>query len=130
MNLFYDGQLITTSLTVTFRGEALKIDGVVVDTGSSHTVISPDILEAIGVTYENGDTIYEAYGMGGSVPFYTKNMDKIQINSFTIKDAQVDVGMLPQGHSALLGLDILKHYNFIIDLDKLELYPSMQEKEG
>ncbi len=50
MNLFYDGQLITTSLTVTFRGEALRIDNVVVDTGSSHTVISPDILETIGVT--------------------------------------------------------------------------------
>ncbi|MFD1361280.1 retropepsin-like aspartic protease family protein [Lentibacillus salinarum] len=128
MNLFYDGQLITTSLIVTFRGEALKIDDVIVDTGSSHTVISPDILETIGVKYENGDTIYEAYGIGGSVPFYTKNMDKIQIDSFTIKDAQVDVGMLPQEHSALLGLDILKQYNFIIDLDKLELCPSMREK--
>lgn len=41
MNLYYDGQLITTSLTVIFRGEALKIDDVIVDTGSSHTVISP-----------------------------------------------------------------------------------------
>lgn len=29
-------------------------------------------------------------------------------------------------HSALLGLDILKKYNFIVDLDKLELYPSMR----
>ncbi|QKY68555.1 TIGR02281 family clan AA aspartic protease [Lentibacillus sp. CBA3610] len=128
MNLFYDGQLITTSLTVIFRGKAINIDDVVVDTGSSHTVISPDILESIGVRYENGDAIYEAYGIGGSVPFYTKNMDQIQINSFTIKDFQVDVGMLPQEHSALLGLDILKQYNFIIDLDKLELYPSMRKK--
>lgn len=128
MKLFYDEQLITTALTVTFRGKALKIDDVIVDTGSSHTVISPDILETIGVKYENGDTIYEAYGIGGSVPFYTKSMDKIQIDSFNIKDAQIDVGMLPQEHSALLGLDILKQYNFIIDLDKLELYPSMREK--
>lgn len=129
MNLFYDGQLITTSLTVTFRGETLKIDDVVVDTGSSHTVISPDILEEIGVKYENGDTIYEAYGIGGSVPFYTKDMDELQIDLFTIKDVQIDVGMLPQGHSALLGLDILKEYKFVIDLYKLELHPSMREKE-
>jgi predicted aspartyl protease len=102
----------------------LKINDVIVDTGSSHTVISPDILEDIGVTYENRDMIYEAYGIGGIVPFYTKNMDELQIDSFTTKDVQIDVGMLPQGHSALLGLDILKEYKFIIDLDKLELYPS------
>jgi predicted aspartyl protease len=80
-----------------------------VDTGSSHTVISPDILEEIGVKYEKGDTIYEAYGIGGSVPFYTKNMDKLQIGSFTVRDLQVDVGMLPEGHSALLGLDIVNY---------------------
>ncbi|WP_010530180.1 retropepsin-like aspartic protease family protein [Lentibacillus jeotgali] len=129
MNLFYDGQLITTSLTVTFRGNALKIDDVVVDTGSSHTVISPDILESIGVRYENGDAIYEAYGIGGSVPFYTKNMNELQIDTFIIKDVQVDVGMLPQGHNALLGLDILKEYNFVIDLDNLELQPLTRGKE-
>lgn len=125
MNLFYDGQLVTTSLIVTLREKKINIDDVIVDTGSSYTVISPDILEAIGVKYENGDTIYEAYGIGGRVPFYTKNMDQIQIDSFAIKDFQIDVGMLPEEHSALLGLDILKQYNFIIDLDKLELYPSV-----
>ena len=65
MKISFDGQLITTSLIVTFRGKTLQIDDVIIDTGSSHTVISPDILEEIGVTYENGDTIYEAYGIGG-----------------------------------------------------------------
>jgi len=115
---------MTTCLTVKFRRKSLKIDDDVVDAGSSDTVISPDILEEIGVKYENGDTIYEAYGIGGSVPFYTKNMDKLQIGSFTEKNVLVYVGMLPKGHSALLGLDILKEYKFVIDLDKLELHPS------
>lgn len=125
MDLLYDGQLIITSLTVTFRGESIKINDVIVDTGSSHTVILPDVLEEIGIKYEDGDKIYEAYGIGGSVPFYTKNIDEIQIDSFSIKDFQVDVGMLPQEHTALLGLDILKRYHFVIDLGKLRLYPSM-----
>ncbi|WP_233880702.1 retropepsin-like aspartic protease [Virgibacillus halodenitrificans] len=129
MNLLYDGQLITTSLTLIFRGKTIRIEDVVVDTGSSHTVISPDVLETIGVTYENGDTIYEAYGIGGSVPFYTKKMDEIQIDSYIMKDFQIDVGTLPKDHSALLGLDVLKQYNFVIDLGSLELYPSMIEKK-
>lgn len=88
--------------------------------------ISPDILESIGVNYENGDTIYEAYGIGGSVPFYIKIMDGLIIDSFIIKNFEVDVGMLPKEHPALIGLDVLKRYNFIIDLRQLKLYPSIQ----
>ena len=51
MKLSYDGQLITTTLNVTFRGKSLKIYDVIVDTGSSHTVISPDVLEVIDIRY-------------------------------------------------------------------------------
>ncbi|MGF2614448.1 hypothetical protein FZC84_14220 [Rossellomorea vietnamensis] len=124
MKIWFDGQLLTTSLRVTFQGRTLQVDDMIIDTGSSHTVISPDILEEIGVTYENGDDIYEAYGIGGSVPFYTKVMDEIIIDRITLKNIEIDVGVLPKNHNGLLGLDILMKYNFIVDLDKLELYPS------
>ncbi|MGC6583775.1 aspartyl protease family protein [Paenibacillus sp. Dod16] len=120
MKINYDGQLITTSLTVTFRGSVLKIDDVIIDTGS-HTIISPDILEEIGVTYETGDSIYEACGIGGSIPFYTKIMDRIEIGARSIENIEIDVGILPKDHKGLLGLDILKQQNFIIDLKTLEL---------
>ncbi|MFD1781050.1 aspartyl protease family protein [Fredinandcohnia salidurans] len=123
MKLSYDGQLITTTLNVTFRGKSLKICDVIVDTGSSHTVISPDVLEEIDVRYENGDSIYEAYGIGGTVPFYTKIMDKLELDSFALLDFELDVGMLPKKHNGLLGLDLLKTYNFTINLEKLELIP-------
>lgn len=115
MKLSCDGQLITTSLIVTYRGESIRIDDVIVDIGSSHTVISTHILETIGVTYENGDEIYEVYGIGGSVPFYTKVMDEIKINTFSVQDFELDVGVLPKGHNGLLGLDVLKEYRFIVN---------------
>ncbi|WP_246309735.1 hypothetical protein [Paenibacillus alginolyticus] len=59
-------------------------------------------------SYENGDPVYEAYGIGGTVPFYTKVMDEIMIGSLKIKQMEVDVGMLPKSHKGLLGLDVLK----------------------
>lgn len=124
MKIFYDEQLLTTSVTVVYRGKTLKIDDVIIDTGSSHTVINPDVLESIGVRYENGDKIYEAYGIGGSVPFYTKVMDQIKIDTFSLKNFELDVGMLPEGHNGLLGLDILKEHGFIIDLENLSIYQS------
>ena len=81
-------------------------------------------MEDIGVSYENGDMIYEAYGIGGTVPFYTKMMDTLQIDTFIVKDFELDVGMLPNNHNGLLGLDILQSYNFIIDLENLGLITS------
>lgn len=129
MDLSYDGQLVTTTFSVTFRGNTLKVENAIVDTGASHTVISPDILESIGVSYESGDIIYEAYGIGGSVPFYTKVMDEIRMDSLVIKDVEIDVGILPRDHSALLGLDILKEHRFTIDLDRLKLIIPDCERE-
>lgn len=121
MNIHYDGNLLTIALTVNYRGQMMQIADVIVDTGSSHTVFSPDVLEQIGVTYENGDPVYEAYGVGGTVPFYTKILDEIIIDSLSLKRVEVDVGMLPKSHHGLLGLDILQANGFIVDLDKLEL---------
>lgn len=122
MNIFYDGQLITTTVTVRFRGNTLRVDDVIVDTGSSHTIFSPDVLEEIGVVYENDDSVYEAYGIGGKVPFYTKVIDVIEIDGFIMKNIEIDVGVLPKEHKALLGLDILKTYKYIVDMDRLELF--------
>lgn len=51
-------------------------------------------------------------------------MDEIQIDKFNIKNIEIDAGVLPKDHNGLLGLDILMTYNFIVDMDKLELYPS------
>lgn len=121
MKINYDGQLITTSISVTFRGQVLRIGDAIIDTGSSHTIISPDVLEEIGVTYEIGDAVYEAYGIGGSIPFYTKIMDRVEIGERSIENIEIDVGMLPKDHNALLGLDILKEQNYIIDLKTLQL---------
>lgn len=39
MKLFYDGQLLTIHLLVSYRDKLLEVRDVIVDTGSSHTVI-------------------------------------------------------------------------------------------
>jgi predicted aspartyl protease len=122
MKIDYDGQLLTIDISVCYQGRTLQINDIIIDTGSSHTVFSPDVLEEIGVTYENGDPVYEAYGVGGTVPFYTKVMDQIVIDAFTIEAVEIDVGILPKSHKELLGLDILRTYGFIVDMEKMELH--------
>ncbi|GAA0387449.1 hypothetical protein [Paenibacillus motobuensis] len=85
MKINYDGRLITTSLTVTFRGRV------------KHNRID------------------------GSIPFYTKIMDRIEIGARSIENIEIDVGILPKDHRGPLRLDILKQQNFIIDLKTLKL---------
>ncbi|WP_308635417.1 retropepsin-like aspartic protease [Paenibacillus silvisoli] len=121
MKIKYDGQLLTVAITVCYRGKTLQLDDIIIDTGSTHTIFSPDALESLGVTYENGDSVYEAYGIGGTVPFYTKIMDYIQLDSLRTEKVEIDVGMLPKSHKGLLGLDTLLSNGFIVDMDKLEL---------
>lgn len=60
-------------------------------------------------------------GLVESIPFYTKIMDRIEIGARSIENIEIDVGILPKDHKGLLGLDILKQQNFIIDLKTLEL---------
>ncbi|MTW87584.1 hypothetical protein F3157_18365 [Virgibacillus dakarensis] len=127
MEISYDGgQLITINLVIIYHDKSLQIDDVIADTGSSHTVISPDVLEEIDVKYETGDKVYKAYGIGGTVPFYVKTIDQIKIGTLNLKHIDIDVGVLPNNHNGLLGLDILKENNLLIDLKNLELYQSKE----
>lgn len=48
-------------------------------------------------------------------------MDRVEIGERSIENIEIDVGMLPKDHNALLGLDILKEQNYIIDLKTLQL---------
>jgi hypothetical protein len=40
-------------------------DRLVVDTGAAHTLISADIVEKLGIYFENGDSLVSSYGIGG-----------------------------------------------------------------
>lgn len=38
MKILDDGNLLTISLSVNYRGKTMQVENVIVDTGSSHTV--------------------------------------------------------------------------------------------
>ncbi|MNC74094.1 hypothetical protein D3C75_1253900 [compost metagenome] len=62
------------------------------------------------------------------MPFYTRVLDQIVIDTLKIEHVEVDVGILPKTHKGLLGLDILKIYGFIGDMKELELYSTRPVK--
>jgi predicted aspartyl protease len=124
INIEFKDGLLFTSLEIFFRGNSVIIDNVVIDTGAAETILSPDVVEEIGIFAELDDYVHSYYGVGGSLHnFYSKTVDRINIGTLNLNNAKLDFGVIdPQGHiNGLLGLDILLQFNALIDLKKLTL---------
>lgn len=65
--------------TVTFCGQSLKLENVLLDTGSAGTIFNVNKLEQIGVKPEANDVTQTIQGVGGLEFVYSKNIDQISI---------------------------------------------------
>ena len=120
----YKDGLLFTSLEIFYRGSSLVIDNIVIDTGAAETIISPDVVEEIGIFAELEDYVHSFYGVGGSLHnFFSKQVDGITLGGIMLNKTKLDFGVVdPQGQiSGLLGLDILMSLNAVIDLKELEM---------
>lgn len=120
---FRDG-LIFTSIHITYRGVVKEINNIVIDTGAAETIISPDIVEDIGIVAEGNDEINSFYGVGGSMHyFFSKEIEIVSLGEFNLDKTKIDFGVIdPKGYiNGLLGLDLLIKVGAIIDLRELTL---------
>jgi len=49
MKIEYRGGLLFTSIEISYIGRSKVIDNVVIDTGASHTLLSQEIVDDIGI---------------------------------------------------------------------------------
>lgn len=119
--------LLQTSMTLNYRGRSLTIHNLVIDTGAAHSFITSDIVAEIGIKFENGDRLVRSFGIGGDEYSFRKQVDYIQLGDFVLKDIGLDFGVFNEDINyinGLIGLDILKSGNMIIDLNQMEMYPA------
>jgi predicted aspartyl protease len=119
--------LLQTSMTLNYRGRSLTIDKLVIDTGAAHSFISSDIVSEIGIKFENGDKLVRSFGIGGDEYSFRKQLDHIQLGDFVLKDIRIDFGVFNEDINyinGLIGLDILKSGNMIIDLHRMQMNPA------
>lgn len=111
--------------TVEFRGESIKLENVLVDTGSAGTIFNVNKLETIGVKPEANDVTQTIQGVGGLEFVYTKNIDQIIINDdIAIQNFLVELGSMDYGLEidGIIGYDFMKRLGLIIDLQQLSIY--------
>ena len=111
-------------LEVTFRGKKLRLDNVLLDTGSAGTIFNANVVEEIGVVPEKNDTVDTIRGVGGVEYVYVKNFDLIQFDEISQKDFEVEIGNMDYGMTidGILGFDFISASKLVIDTDKMLVY--------
>lgn len=95
-------------MTISYKGKMKMIGKLVIDTGAAHTIISSDIVDEIGVFFENGDPLVSSHGIGGEEYSFRKPVDCITLGDYKIQNIKLDFGDLSDWDiNGLIGLDIL-----------------------
>ncbi|GAA4063155.1 hypothetical protein [Amphibacillus indicireducens] len=74
-------ELPFVEVVVNFRCKQIKLNNVLIDTGSAGTIFNVNKLDVIGVKQENNDVTRTIQGIGGLEFVYTKNIDQIVISN-------------------------------------------------
>jgi len=112
-------ELPFVEVVVNFRGKQIKLNNVLIDTGSAGTIFNVNKLEAIDVKPEPNDVTRTIQGIGGLEFVYTKNIDwivisnEIKTNNFLIELGAMDYGLDIDG---IIGFDFMKEVELVIDL--------------
>ena len=109
------------------RGRSVRL---LIDTGASLTILTPDVLEQRGIRYQNTGRSGVFNTANGPVraPIYT-------LDSLSVGDWQVDhleIGVLDLGGRSvidgLLGMNFLSHFQFFIDQNEAVLRLSINDE--
>jgi len=125
MQIEYIDDLLQASMTISYKGRSFTINNLVVDTGAVHSLLSSDIVSELGIKFENGDKLVRSFGIGGDEYSFRKRVDQIELGDLVMKDFNLDFGVFHEDInyiSGLVGLDILKSGNMIIDLHQMQMY--------
>lgn len=119
--LMIDEGLLLTDMEIQYKGKVLHLTRVLIDTGSSNSIISSDIAESIGISPDAEDTIYRVCGVGGSEMVYSKILDSITIGHMKVEQIQIEIGSMNYGFNieGIIGLNMLKRLKALINIEKL-----------
>lgn len=110
--------LIWLDFDIEYKGEVIKIDNCILDTGSASTAIDIDL---VNFDYQKSAVIKRLFGIGGGTQeVVAQEVDKIIIDETELKDYEIGFGDIRAdfGINGFIGNDILRL--FIVKIDFLK----------
>jgi predicted aspartyl protease len=98
------------------RGDVATPLTLALDTGSSESVVTPDVIDELGYSPRDGEAITSVRAALGKEHGYTLRVTRFAALGFAMPDFRVHVFDLPQGFGidGLLGLSFLRQFNYAI----------------
>lgn len=102
----------------------VKLENVLLDTGSASTIISTDIAIDLGLGPSPEDELFRIRGVGGSEYVYEKSIEGIKLGTTVVSNLKVDIGAMNYGFDidVILGMNFLISSGLIIDINKMIAY--------
>ena len=91
-----------------------ELVSLALDTGSSETVLAPDIVDRLGYSPRHGEQITRVRSAVSEEQGYTLRVLRFATLGFTLADFRIHVFDLAAGHGidGLIGLSFLNHFNY------------------
>lgn len=111
------------SIKITYQGNTLLLDNVLLDTGCAVSVFDTDKVEEIGLLIDrkSGKAV-RMFGVGGQSELcYQQSVTNISINNTNFDNFTLQLGMtkIPYGFDAILGADFCERAGLILDFNLL-----------
>ena len=101
----------------------IRIENVLLDTGSAGSVFRAHDLAEIGVVLEGSDQLRFLTGIGGQEPVIEKSIDRIEVGNLSLSPFTIEPGAVQYGYNirGVLGIDFLLQVGATINLRDLTL---------
>ncbi len=70
---------------------------MLIDTGSASTVLSADVVEAVGISPRPEDVINKLRGIGGTEVVYMRVVDRLAVGEASVSNFEVEIGGMDYG---------------------------------
>jgi len=108
------------------RGRNIRL---LIDTGASVTILTPDVLEQHGIRYRDTGRTRVFNTANGTVQASVYILDSLTVGDWGVNQLEVGVLDLSSGPdiNGLLGMNFLGHFQFFIDQNKALLHLSVKD---
>jgi hypothetical protein len=109
--------------SLSYRGQQITLDKVLLDTGSMGTIFSADKMDTIDLLPESDDRIRQIRGVGGKEFVFTKRINGLTVGELQVGNFEIEVGAMEYGFEidGIVGMDFLLQTGAVIDLTQMEI---------
>ncbi len=124
MPLILKNNLLFTTISIDYQGKTLTLNKILIDTGSTTTLLAADQVKKINIVPMLSDKLRVIRGVGGREVVFSRVLESLRLDDYQLKPFEVEVGEMDYGFdlNGILGMNFLIQAGAIIDLKQLGIY--------